>query len=118
MRRRAGDRRSDPRLVAVRPAWSRQDHGRREIFSQLTRAGIETGYVDIDQLGMCYPEAASDPGLHRMKAQNLGSGVANFRAAGARCCSVAGGVDAAPGVHPHMIPQPSVTVCRLRATLE
>src|SRR5258708_32766104 len=79
MRRWAGDRRSDPRLVAVRPAWSRQDHGRRELFSQLTRAGIETGYVDIDQLGMCYPEAASDPGLHRMKAQNLGSVVANFR---------------------------------------
>lgn len=56
-----------------------------EIFSQLTRAGIETGYADIDQLGRCYPEAASDPGRHQMKAQNLGSVAANFRAANARC---------------------------------
>jgi uncharacterized protein YhfF len=29
--------------------------------------------VDIDQLGMCYPEPASDPGRHRMKARNLGA---------------------------------------------
>ena len=86
-----------------------------EIFSQLTRAGIETSYVDIDQLGMCYPEAASDPGRHRMKAQNLGSVVANFWAAGARCVVVSGVVDAARGVHVGMVPQAAVTVCRLRA---
>jgi adenylylsulfate kinase-like enzyme len=86
-----------------------------EIFSQLMRAGIETGYVDIDQLGMCYPEAASDPGRHRMKAQNLGSVAANFRAAGARCLIVSGVVDTARGVHADMIPQAAVTVCRLRA---
>jgi len=86
-----------------------------EIFSQLTRAGIETGYVDIDQLGMCYPEAASDPGRHRMKARNLGSVVANFRAAGARCVIVSGVVDAAYGVHAGMVPQAAVTVRRLRA---
>ena len=85
-----------------------------EIFSQLTRAGIGTGYIDIDQLGMCYPEAASDPGRHRMKAQNLGSVVVNFRAAGARCVIVSGVVDAARGVHADMIPQAAVTVCRLR----
>lgn len=86
-----------------------------EIFSQLTRAGIETGYVDIDQLGMCYPEAVSDPGRHRMKAQNLGLVVANFRAAGARCVIVSGVVDAAYGVHADMVPRGVVTVCRLRA---
>ena len=33
-----------------------------EIFSQLTRAGIEAGYVNVDQPGMCYPETVSDPG--------------------------------------------------------
>ncbi len=33
-----------------------------EIFSQLTRAGIEAGHVNVDQPGMCYPEPASDPG--------------------------------------------------------
>ena len=46
-----------------------------EIFTQLTQAGIEAGYVDIDQLGMCYPEPAPDPGRHRMKAQNLGAAI-------------------------------------------
>jgi adenylylsulfate kinase-like enzyme len=51
-----------------------------EIIAQLTEAGIEAGYIDIDQLGMCYPEPVADPGRHRMKAQNLGAVVANYRA--------------------------------------
>ena len=33
-----------------------------EIFSQLTRAGIEAGYVNVDQPCMCNPEPVSDPG--------------------------------------------------------
>jgi hypothetical protein len=33
-----------------------------EIFSQLTRAGIEAGRVNFDQPCMCYPEPVSDPG--------------------------------------------------------
>ena len=32
-----------------------------EIFTQLTQAGIEAGYVDIDQLGICIPK------LHRIR---------------------------------------------------
>jgi adenylylsulfate kinase-like enzyme len=86
-----------------------------EIFTQLTQAGIEVGYVDIDQLGICYPEPASDPGRHRMKAQNLGAVVANYRAAGARCVIVSGVVDPGRGVHAGLIPRAAVTVCRLRA---
>ena len=86
-----------------------------EIFTQLTQAGIETGYVDIDQLGICYPEPASDPGRHRMKAQNLGAVVANYRAAGARCVIVSGVVDPGRGVHAGLIPRAAVTLCRLRA---
>ena len=86
-----------------------------EIFTQLTQAGIEAGYVDIDQLGMCYPEPAPDPGRHRMKAQNLGAVVANYRAAGARCVIVSGVVDPGRGVHASLIPRAAVTVCQLRA---
>ena len=56
-----------------------------EIFTQLSQAGVEAGYVDIDQLGMCYPVPVSDPGRHRMKARNLDAVVTNYRAAGARC---------------------------------
>jgi adenylylsulfate kinase-like enzyme len=86
-----------------------------EIFTKLTRDVIEAGYVDIDQLGMCYPEPVSDPGRHRMKARNLGAVVANYRAAGARCVIVSGVVDPGRGVHAGMIPRTAVTVCRLRA---
>ncbi|MGW1029583.1 AAA family ATPase [Streptomyces sp. NPDC002577] len=86
-----------------------------EMYSHLTRAGIETGFVDIDQLGICYPEPAADPGRHRMQARNLDAVAAGFLAAGARCLIVSGVVDAARGVHVDQIPQAVVTVCRLRA---
>jgi adenylylsulfate kinase-like enzyme len=89
-----------------------------EIYSELVRSGIQTGYVDIDQLGMCYPEAASDPGRHRMKARNLGAVVAGLRAAGARCVVASGVVDASHGVHIDELPQVALTVCRLRADQE
>jgi molybdopterin-guanine dinucleotide biosynthesis protein len=49
-----------------------------ELFSQLTRAGVRAGYVDVDQLGICYPEPASDPGRHRLKVGNLDPIAANF----------------------------------------
>jgi len=86
-----------------------------EIFTQLIQAGIAVGYVDIDQLGICYPEPASDPGRHRLKAQNLGAVVANYRAAGARCVIVSGVVDPGRGVPADLIPRAVITVCRLRA---
>jgi AAA domain len=95
-----------------------------ELFTQLTREGTPTGYVDIDQLGMCYaaptrdqwaPEPASDPGRHRMKARNLDAIVANFQGAGARCVVVSGVVDAARGFDVDLIPHAALTPCRLRA---
>jgi adenylylsulfate kinase-like enzyme len=86
-----------------------------EIFAQLTAAGIVAGYADIDQLGMCYPERVSDPGRHRMKTQNLGAVVANYRAAGARCVIVSGVVLPGRGVDAGMVPLAAFTVCRLRA---
>jgi adenylylsulfate kinase-like enzyme len=94
-----------------------------ELFTQLTRAGIPTGYVDIDQLGMCYaaptpddwaPEPASDPGRHRMEARNLGVVAANFQAAGAHCVVVSGVTDAVRGVDVDLIPHAALTMCRLR----
>ncbi|MFF4953140.1 AAA family ATPase [Streptomyces chattanoogensis] len=89
-----------------------------ELYSQLTRAGVETAFVDIDQLGICYPEPAADPGRHRMKACNLDAVAAGFRAAGARCLLVSGVVDPACGVHLDRMPRAAVTVCRLRADRE
>ncbi len=89
-----------------------------EIFAQLTETGIEAGDVDIDQLGMCYPERVSDPGRHRMKAQNLGAVVANYRAAGARCVIVSGVAGPDRGLHAGMVPLAAFTVCRLRGWVQ
>jgi hypothetical protein len=86
-----------------------------EIFCQLGRAGIEAGYTDIDQLGMCYPEPPADPGRHRLKARNLGAVLAAFQAAGARCAVVSGVVDSTHGVAPGLLPHAALTLCRLRA---
>ncbi|MEW2398039.1 hypothetical protein [Streptomyces sp. NPDC046862] len=88
------------------------------MHAHLIRAGIESGFVDIDQLGICYPEPAGDPGRHRMKARNVDAVVAGFRAVGARCLIVSGVVDPARGVHVDQIPQAAVRVCRLRADRE
>jgi hypothetical protein len=86
-----------------------------EIYRQLTRAGIEAGYADIDQLGICYPEPPADPGRHLLKARNLGAVLATFRAAGARCAVVSGVVDSDRGVPAELLPQAALTLCRLRA---
>jgi adenylylsulfate kinase-like enzyme len=71
-------------------------------------------FVDIDQLGMCYPEPPTDPGLHRLKAENLRAVLDGFRAAGARCAVVSGVVDPGLGVHADLIPNALLTVIRLR----
>ncbi len=95
-----------------------------ELFVQLAREGVPTGYVDIDQLGMCYapptprhwaPEPAADPGRHRLKARTLDAVVANFRDAGARCVVVPGVTDPVRGVETDLVPHAALTTCRLRA---
>jgi adenylylsulfate kinase-like enzyme len=95
-----------------------------ELFTQLVREGVTAGYVDIDQLGMCYgppterewaPEPAVDPGRHQLKARALDAVVANFRDAGARCMVVPGVTHPARGVDTTLVPHAALTTCRLRA---
>jgi hypothetical protein len=86
-----------------------------EIHTALTRSGVRAGYVDADQLGICHPETAADPGRHRLQARNLAAVVAGHRAAGAECVVVSGVVDARHGVHVDELAQAALTVCRLRA---
>jgi adenylylsulfate kinase-like enzyme len=88
------------------------------VYTTLRTAGIAVGFVDIDQLGMCYPDAPSDPGRHRMQARNLAAVVAGHRAAGARCVVVSGTVDTRHGVPVEELPGIALTVCRLRADPE
>jgi hypothetical protein len=92
-----------------------------EVF---TRLDVPAGYVDIDQLGMCYgpptagdrtPEPPDDPGRYRMKARNLDAVVVNQRAAGARLLVVSGVVDARRGVDRDLLPHAAVRTLRLRA---
>jgi adenylylsulfate kinase-like enzyme len=94
------------------------------LFARLGADGIPIGYVDIDQLGMCYaaptpdhwsPEPASDPGRHLVKARTLDAVVANFRAAGARGLIVSGVADPARGPEVDLVPGAELTLCRLRA---
>jgi predicted ABC-type ATPase len=86
-----------------------------QIFSRLTRDCVPAAFVDIDQLGMCYPEQPSDPGCHLLKARNLAAVVGNFAAASARSVIVAGVVDPARGVPADVIPGAALVSCRLRA---
>jgi molybdopterin-guanine dinucleotide biosynthesis protein len=94
-----------------------------ELYTQLAKDGTTVGYVDIDQLGMCYaaptsqnwaPEPADDPGRHRLKAASLNAVLPNFRAAGARCVIVSGVVDADRGVEADLMTNAELTRCRLR----
>jgi len=94
-----------------------------ELFVQFVEERVPTGFVDIDQLGMCYapptpqdawPEPAEDPGRHRLKARALDAVVANFQNAGARYMVAPGVTDPVRGVHSDLIPHGALTTCRLR----
>jgi deoxyadenosine/deoxycytidine kinase len=81
-----------------------------DLFEDLPGAG----HVDIDQLGMCYPEIPSDPGRTVLEARILGRAVANFRAAGASCLVVSGYIDSLRGIHTEYLTQAALTVLRMR----
>lgn len=82
------------------------------IRTRLRDSGVAAAYVDIDQIGMCYPEQDLDPGRHQLKARNLTSVVANAAAHGATCVVVSGVVDP---TYRAAVPGAVVTLCRLRA---
>ena len=84
------------------------------IFSELSGAGVEAAFVDVDQLGMCYPESAEDPGRYRLKERNTAAAAETFRLAGAECVLVSGVVDPREGVSTELFRGTEVTVCRLR----
>ena len=85
-----------------------------EIYERLLRAERAPAYVDVDQLGMCYPEHASDPARHELKARNVGALRANYAAVGARCLVVSGVVDGSRGPDADNVGGGEVMVCRLR----
>jgi hypothetical protein len=88
-----------------------------EIFTQLQRVGIRTGYLDTDQIGLCYPAPTDDENNHRVKARNLGALWPNYRAAGIRCFVLSGGVVALDTARTYAdrVDGAALTLCRLRA---
>ncbi|RMI46247.1 P-loop NTPase family protein [Streptomyces triticirhizae] len=85
------------------------------LYQRIAAAGTPVGYVDIDQLGMIYPEPEGDPGRYRLKTANLASLAANHRLAGARCLVVSGVVDPLLGVDRGQLPGIDLTLCGLTA---
>jgi hypothetical protein len=95
-----------------------------KLFEQIAAGGTPVGYVDIDQLGICYgppkpgawaPEPSDDPGRHRMKARNLDAVAINQMTAGAQLLVVSGVVDAQRGIDHELLPHVAVRALRLRA---
>ena len=64
-----------------------------QLFGDLTSSGLHCAYVDIDQIGMCYPAPVEDPDQHRLKGTVLASLLANYGAAGAEVLLVSGVLD-------------------------
>ncbi|WP_328995704.1 adenylyl-sulfate kinase [Kribbella sp. NBC_01245] len=86
-----------------------------QVFADLEQAGIPVAYVDVDQVGMCYPAPADDPHNQRLKVRNIARVVENFRAAGAHCVIVSGTVDASQAhTYADQFVGTSLRFCRLR----
>lgn len=87
------------------------------LYAELARAGVRVAFADSDQLCMCYPAPAADPGRQHLKALNVGSMIPNFGSAGAQCVIV-NGVLGPAGLETGLLPDARVTICRLRASAD
>ncbi len=84
------------------------------LYEDLTARGSRCGYVDTDQLGMCYPAGEDDPDRHRLKGSVLGAVLPNYAAAGIRTLVVSGVLDPAlAGWTSEQLVGAEVTFCRL-----
>ena len=95
-----------------------------ELFEGLSRQ-LPIGYVDLDQVGMCYgsptldnwaPEPVDDYGRHRLQTRNLNDLLPAFAAAGSAGVIVSGVVDAVRGIDIELLPAASLTGLRLRVS--
>ena len=86
-----------------------------EIFVAIHRTGRKAGYVDADQVGMCYPAPSDDPHNHALKALNVGAVWRNFRAVDALCLIVSGAIRSHEELrlYREQLTDLSLLVCRL-----
>ncbi|MFB8189592.1 hypothetical protein ACFC14_09720 [Microbacterium sp. NPDC055988] len=78
------------------------------VAQRLASDGVPTGYLDIDQLGMCYPAPPDDPDRWALKETALVRLAARFRDAGVERLIVSGVAD--PTQPPPMNGHPTVSL--------
>ena len=86
-----------------------------QLHTELADSGVPVAFADTDQLRMCYPALAGDPGRQHVMTLNAAAVIRNFRSAGARCAIVNGALGPA-GLATGLLPDARVTLCRLRAS--
>jgi adenylylsulfate kinase-like enzyme len=84
------------------------------LFEELAAAGNRVAYIDIDQLGMLYPEPHDDPGWHHaVKGAALATVLPGYVTAGAQLLIVSGVIDPHEGPRTHLPPNTDLTLCLL-----
>jgi adenylylsulfate kinase-like enzyme len=87
-----------------------------QLYRDITARGARCGYVDIDQLGMCYPAGEDDADRHRLKTTGLAAVLPNYAAAGVEALVVSGVLDPTlAGRTREELVAAEVTFCRLVA---
>lgn len=84
-------------------------------FERVAGEGVAVAYLDIDQLGMLYPESADDPDRFRLKTEALNALIPNYLASGARALIMSGVVDLeAPADLAERYPNAQLRFCLLK----
>jgi hypothetical protein len=52
-----------------------------QLYTELAGSGVHVAFADTDQLCMCYPAPAGDPGRQHVKALNAAAVIRSFRSA-------------------------------------
>lgn len=108
---------SDPRLPVIwicGAAGAGKSAAAWDLFEELATAGKRVAYIDIDQLGMLYPEADDDPGRHHaVKGAALATVMPGYVSAGAQLLVVSGVVDPHEGPRTQLPPDTDLTLCLL-----
>jgi gluconate kinase len=86
-----------------------------DVRARLAASGADVAYVDVDQLGMCFPEPDDDPWRTRLQARILARVIDGFAAEGATGVVVSGVTDSENGPHGDLITNAALTVVRLSA---
>jgi hypothetical protein len=86
------------------------------LYEGLARSGARAGFVDLDQLGMCFPAPPDDPERFRLKERNVSAVAANFREAGCDAFVVSGDLGVSRLISARTVRGASLTTCRLRAS--